>query len=136
MDLNYLWEFSVVAEMLNFSLAADALYTTQSTLSKHIASMEKELNVKLFRRSTRSVSLTTAGESLLPVAKEITAAYSGFQKQLYQQEARKKATICILSIPILAQYNIINTFCNFQTLHPGIELKVEEQESVSIPALL
>ena len=136
MELNHLWAFTVVAEMLNFSAAADYLYTTQSTLSKHIASMEKELNVKLFQRSTRSVTLTKAGELLLPVAKQISESYSACRQQLYQQEETKKTAVSILAIPVLAQYNIINTIYNFQTLHPGIELKLDEQESLNIPALL
>lgn len=136
MELNHLWEFTVVAEMLNFSLAADFLYTTQSTLSKHIASMEKELNVKLFQRNTRSVTLTKAGEQLLPVAKQISESYRTFQQQLEQHQELQKATVSILAIPILAQYNIINAIYHFQTLHPGIELRVDEQESLNIPALL
>lgn len=136
MELNHLWEFTVVAEMLNFSLAADFLYTTQSTLSKHIASMEKELNVKLFQRNTRSVTLTKAGEQLLPVAKQISESYNGFRQQLYQQEETRKASVSILAIPVLAQYDIINTIYSFQKLHPAIELKVDEQESLNIPSLL
>ena len=136
MDIGYLWEFTVVADKLNFSLAAESLYTSQSTLSKHIASMEKELNVKLFQRNTRSISLTKAGEALLPVAKEISASYASIRQELYQQEETKKTTVNILSIPVLAQYNMINTIYNFQLIHPDTEIKIIEQETLNIPSLL
>lgn len=136
MDIGYLWEFTVVADKLNFSLAAEALYTSQSTLSKHIASMEKELNVKLFQRSTRSITLTKAGELLLPAAKEICASYTAIQQELNRQEESKKTTVNILSIPVLAQYNMINTIYNFQLIHPGTEIKIIEQETMNIPSLL
>lgn len=136
MNIQYLWEFTVTAENLNFSIAADILFLSQSTLSKHISSMEKELNVKLFQRNTRSVTLSKAGELLLPIAKEITAKYALFEQRLAQQVNQQKSSVAILTIPILAQYNITGTIYEFQNLRPDIELKLVEQEAKNIYSLL
>ena len=62
--------FIAVAECLNFTQAANQLYLSQPGLSKIIANLERELNVRLFIRSTRSVRMTKAGEKLLAVSRE------------------------------------------------------------------
>ena len=60
--LDYIEEFLLLAENLNFSKTADELYIAQSALSRHIAALEEEMGAKLFERDTRNVSLTPAGE--------------------------------------------------------------------------
>lgn len=68
MELRQLKYYVKVAETLNFSDAAKALCVTQSTLSQQIKQLEQELNAQLFQRDSHSVSLTEAGEELLPYA--------------------------------------------------------------------
>ena len=68
MDLKQLQYFLAVAEHLNFSRAAEALYISQPTLSYTIAELEKELGAPLFLRDRRKVFLTPAGGALLPLA--------------------------------------------------------------------
>ena len=53
--------FVTVAECLNFSKAADSLKMTQPAVSHQIRSLEEELEVKLFRRTSKNVSLTQEG---------------------------------------------------------------------------
>ena len=72
MNTEYLKEFVVLAETKNFWEASDRLYMNQSTLSKHIKSLENELGVDLFLRTTRRVELTNYGQTFLPYAKSIT----------------------------------------------------------------
>lgn len=70
MELRQLKYFLRVAETLNFSAAARDLFITQSTLSQQILMLERELNQPLFLRNSREVTLTEAGQTLLPLAKE------------------------------------------------------------------
>jgi DNA-binding transcriptional LysR family regulator len=63
-----LLEFVVLAGMLNYSKAASKLFMTQSTLSRHIKELEKELGTDVFKRSTHKVVLTEAGKALLQAA--------------------------------------------------------------------
>ncbi|MCU1421055.1 MAG: hypothetical protein JWN36_706 [Microbacteriaceae bacterium] len=69
METRQLEYFVAVAEELSFTRAADRLFAVQSTVSAGIAALERELSATLFDRSTRRVSLTGEGESLLPQAR-------------------------------------------------------------------
>ncbi len=60
-----------VAEELHFGRAATRLQLTQSTLSRSVAQLEKKLDSSLVARTTKSVSLTSAGEALLPHARKL-----------------------------------------------------------------
>ncbi len=62
MTIEYFRQFLTLAKYQNFTVAAEALFITQSALSRHIALLEEELNIKLFERTTQSVTLTPAGE--------------------------------------------------------------------------
>lgn len=61
MSTEKLYEFLVLSKTLNYSKAAEILYISQPVLSLHIQEMEKELNTKLFQRTTHGVALTQAG---------------------------------------------------------------------------
>ena len=71
MNIQQLESFIQVAEHLNFARASEALNITQSAVSRQIHTLEEELNAKLFRRTTRTVSLTAEGAIFLEHAKQI-----------------------------------------------------------------
>lgn len=64
--------FLALAEEMNFTKAAKRMNISQSTFSTHIKALEKNLNLTLFIRTKRSVSLSPEGESFLPKLREIT----------------------------------------------------------------
>jgi DNA-binding transcriptional LysR family regulator len=70
-ELRQIEAFLAVAEELHFGRAAERLRMAQSPLSQTIRKLEKDLGAPLFERNTRSVTLTTAGHSLLPHARKI-----------------------------------------------------------------
>lgn len=65
--------FIAVAENLNFARAAEQLNITQPAITHQIQSLEAELSAKLFRRTTRTVELTSSGFLFLPDARNILA---------------------------------------------------------------
>lgn len=71
MDTQSLQAFVAVADHGSFSLAAEQLFLTQPAVSKRIASLEDQVGTRLFDRIGRRVSLTEAGQLLLPRAREI-----------------------------------------------------------------
>ena len=65
--------FLAVAEYLSFAQAAQHLHVTHPAVSQQIQSLEKELNTRLFQRTTRSVKLTEEGKAFLRDAQQIVA---------------------------------------------------------------
>jgi DNA-binding transcriptional LysR family regulator len=74
MELRQLVYFTAVAEERQFTRAASRLLVAQPAVSAQIRRLERELGEPLFQRSPRSVSLTEAGEALLPHARAALAA--------------------------------------------------------------
>jgi DNA-binding transcriptional LysR family regulator len=89
-EIRQLRYFIAAAERLSFSQAALDLHISQPALSEAIRKLEVELGVQLLERTTRQVSLTTAGETLLH---EGRAAVAGFDRALgeAQEAARGRA---------------------------------------------
>lgn len=73
--------FLTVSRLRNFHRAAGTLNTTQSTVSARIAALESDLGVRLFDRTSKSVTLTATGCALIPKAKTILAAMDEFDTE-------------------------------------------------------
>jgi DNA-binding transcriptional LysR family regulator len=74
--------FLVLADELHFGRAAARLHIVQSAVSQQIRSLERELGVNLFDRTTRSVSLTDAGQRLIPHAEKVLAELRAVAEEL------------------------------------------------------
>lgn len=71
METAHLHEFAKVADCGSFTAAARELHLTQSTLSKHVALLEREFGADLFVRDRSGVSLTEAGGVLYAQARQM-----------------------------------------------------------------
>ena len=110
------------------------LYISQSSLSKQIMALEKELDVALFDRSRRKIALTPAGEAFLRHASVLDKAYRALLAEL---GAFKAAPVLkVVAIPVIAQYGITAYVAQFRIAHPDIDLVLEETKAaVILPAL-
>jgi DNA-binding transcriptional LysR family regulator len=79
-ELRHLTGFVAVAEELHFGRAAERLHMAQSPLSQQIRLLERDLGVRLFDRTTRSVRLTAAGRALLEPARHLLAEASAVRR--------------------------------------------------------
>lgn len=75
MRVQTLQEFLVLSEELNFSKTAQRFFISQSTLSRHVIELERELGCKLLSRNRQHVELTPLGEMLAERAGEIVSAH-------------------------------------------------------------
>lgn len=132
MNLDMIWEFIAIEKYGSFSHAADELYLSQSSLSKHMKALEHELGVTLFDRSTTKVWITPAGKQFLSFAKQVELHYKEMQENLSQFDSTISSQIRLGSIPIMSVFDISSSFVQFQTAYPSfhIELCVREQKKL------
>lgn len=136
MDINHLKEFVVLAQTSNFLDAADILYSSQSTLSKHIKNMEAELGAPLFDRTTRKVSVSKYGRLFLPYARKITEIHDKYIATLKSGLETDLEVLNLGSIYGLAQYNITDVLVSFKKNRPQSTFNVIQGSSKDLTEML
>ncbi|MBN1451518.1 MAG: LysR family transcriptional regulator [Anaerolineales bacterium] len=135
MEIRQIQYFLSVVETGSFSAAADEHYISQSSLSKVIIALEKELGIPIFDRSKRKVFLTEAGEAFLGHARKLNAAYKAMIVELDGYKSNMDS-FSIAAIPVLTQYGITTSIAQFRDLYPHIRFSLEEIDGLNIlPAL-
>jgi DNA-binding transcriptional LysR family regulator len=135
MEIRQIQYFLSIVETGSFSAAADEHFISQSSFSKMIISMEKELAVTLFDRSKRKVFLTEAGEAFLGHARKLNAAYKSMIIELDGYKSSMDS-FSIAAIPVLTQYGITNFISQFRDLHSHIHFSLEEIDGQNILSAL
>lgn len=95
MNFDYLREFLDLANTLNFTKSASNLQMTQSTLSRHIAAMEKEIGAPLFVRSTSKVKLTQNGRLLYERSSALLSDYADTIEEMKAEISRAVETLSV-----------------------------------------
>jgi len=132
MEIEYFKEFTVLAKTRNFWAASEELFINQSTLSKHIKSMEKELGAPLFSRTSRRVELTEFGEMMLPYARTIVNAQYDYESAALRYLSSSNVTLTVGTIPVIPRYNITEILLQYQIDFPGVELETIEEDSFEL----
>lgn len=96
MHWDYLFEFEELAKRLNFNETAKALNMTQSNLSKHMATLQKETGIILFRREKNQTMLTPAGGMFLNGISELVSNYEAIIEKCKKVQKTKISTISIM----------------------------------------
>lgn len=115
-----------------FFEAAETLHTTQSTLSKQIMKLEKELNLQLLDRSRRSATLTEAGKMFYEEALELSRQYHQTLRRVKRFQEDTGFSLSIGTLPILAQYGLSSLPKNFSEQNPQIHLTMDEVEEMEL----
>lgn len=126
MDTRKLAIFNDLAQTQNYSRTAERMFLTQSTISKHIMSLEKEWNVKLFIRVHRQVKLTSAGKLLLPKVKSILQQSSDLQQQIDDQIWLTDRPLIIQGLASFSHYRAAQMITVFMKQYPQIKIKFSE----------
>ncbi|WP_213879411.1 LysR family transcriptional regulator [Pseudomonas sp. dw_358] len=122
-SLSGITAFVHVAETRSFTEAGRLLEISSSAVGKSVARMEERLGVRLFHRSTRSVTLTTEGELFLQRCKRILGEVKAAQTELLELSGTPRGKVRI-SVPI-QNVMIMPVLAGFMRAYPDIELEVD-----------
>lgn len=132
MNLKQLEAFVQVAESGSFSKAAKAVYLTQPTVSAHISALERELNVRIFIRNTKEVSLSDAGKELYKYAKQMVDIEKKIEERFCTKDKERKNTISIAASTVPAQYLLPSILLKFNERYPEEQIKIIESDSSQV----
>jgi len=123
MRIEQLQAFIAIVETKSFGQAAKKCNVTQSTISRQIQSLEQDLGLPLFHRSTQA-KLTLGGEKLLPRAQKICQEWVKASTECADLIAGKQPELCVAAIhSVCAHYlpPILQQFCSD---YPEVQLRV------------
>lgn len=129
MTLQQLVYFLAVARTRHFTKAAEQTHVAQPSLSKQIHALESELGAPLLRRARGNVTLTPAGEALLPVAKRILSDVDIARLEVAELAGLRRGRVRLGATPSLCVGILADVLRRFQTEYPGIQLVVQESGS-------
>jgi len=132
MNIDYFKEFVTLANTRSYWEASARLFMGESTLSKHIAQMERDLGVPLFDRTTRKVELTEFGSLMLPYARALMEIQNEYTDQLANAKAVAQGKFVLGSIPYSSEYRITDLIIGFNAQYPGQPIKILEEDSITL----
>ncbi|HSI64722.1 MAG TPA: LysR substrate-binding domain-containing protein [Candidatus Saccharimonadia bacterium] len=124
MELRHLRYFTAVADTLNFHRAAEILHLAQPALSSQIKTLEDELGVQLFHRTTRSVSLTHAGRVFLEEARNVLASAIQAENRARNAEHGLVGHLRVGLIAPTANAWLARILRGFHQAYPGVQLSL------------
>lgn len=132
MDFKQIEAFINVAKFKSFSKAANSSFLSQPAISSHIASLEKELSVQLFDRTSKEVLLTPAGESFLKYAIDIlnTRDKAIFNLVNFNGKISGKLRLSASTTP--CNTIVPSLIKDYHNLYPDVSFDVTEQSSRQI----
>ncbi|WP_028239364.1 LysR family transcriptional regulator [Stutzerimonas azotifigens] len=129
MDLASLNAFIAVAETGSFSLAGERLHLTQPAVSKRIAALEQQLDVRLFDRLGREIGLTEAGRALLPRAYRILAELDDTRRALSNLTGVVSGRLSLATSHHIGLHRLPPVLRAFTREHPQVSLDIRFLDS-------
>jgi len=130
-DWNRARAFLVAAEEGSLSAAARALETTQPTIGRQIAALERELGVTLFERMAHGLELTESGLQLLASVRLMGQSATEFSLRASGQSQQLEGRVCISASELHAIHYLPPIVAKLRAQEPGIEIDIQSSNSVS-----
>lgn len=126
MELRHLRYFSAVAELLNFSRAAERLHVAQSALSRQVRDLEHELGVQLFERNRVRVSLTDAGRTFYAQTCKILAQVDMAVASVHETTTGASGELIICNDWRLANPVVLGAIAEYRERHPRVDVTLRD----------
>jgi LysR family glycine cleavage system transcriptional activator len=121
--LNAIRAFEAAGRHLSFTKAADELSVTPAAISQQVRNLEDSLGVSLFRRLTRALLLTEAGQTALPLLGQGFDQLETAIEQIRQQQ--ESGILTVSSVPSFAARWLVRRLPRFDALHPDIRVRLD-----------
>ena len=128
-ELNQLRYFVAVAERRHFTKAARDLDVAQPSVSKQIRQLEEELGAALFHRMRGNVTLTPAGEALLPWARRVLNDLEAATNEVRELSGLRRGRISVGATPSITVAVLPDALARIHETYPGVDLKLHEAGS-------
>ncbi|MER5946382.1 LysR substrate-binding domain-containing protein [Streptomyces sp. NPDC001904] len=132
MQFQQLQYFVAVAETRHFTRAAELVHVAQPSLSQQIRALERELGADLFQRARGNITLTDAGEALLPLARRILADADTARHEVQELAQLRRGRVRLGATPSLCTGLLPDVLRAFHDRYPGIQLLIEEGGSLDL----
>lgn len=129
MDTQALTAFLAVAEAGSFSSAADRLHLSQPAVSKRIAGLETRVRQRLFDRIGRRVTLTEAGETLLPYARRVLHDLEDGRRALSHLSGRIAGRLTLGTSHHIGLHRLPAVLKAFTHAYPAVDLDLHFMDS-------
>jgi DNA-binding transcriptional LysR family regulator len=129
MDIPNLQAFVAVAETGSFSTASETLFLTQPAISKRISALESELDIHLFDRIGRKVTLTEAGTALLGSARKILLQIEDSKRAIQNLSGHVSGKLSIGTSHHIGLHRLPPILRAFTQTHPEVELDLHFMDS-------
>ena len=134
MTIQQLAYLAAIERCGSFTAAADELFISQSSLSKQILSLEKELGVQLISRAKRRITFTSTGKKVLANARNILQCYERIIEDCNGESPKPRIAMGV--VPVMNQYGITDALVDFEKKHPEYLLDVNETNTANILQML
>ncbi|WP_069767796.1 LysR family transcriptional regulator [Streptomyces sp. LUP30] len=122
--LRQLAAYTAVARAASFTAAAVEMHVSQSSLSRAVADLERQLGVQLLARDTRNVQLTAAGVEALRVAEQIVTAHRAGMKELRRYLLGESGTVAVATLPSVAAVLLPQVISDFRERRPQVAVRL------------
>lgn len=117
--------FAVVVSEGSFTKAADKLGSSNQLVSKYIAELEKQLDTRLFNRTTRKIHLTEAGQQCLQHANHILESVNDMESQLGLLNSEAKGVLHVSAPVSFSTLHLAGALSAFQQAHPRVSINLQ-----------
>jgi DNA-binding transcriptional LysR family regulator len=128
--------FVVVARLGSFTRAAEQIHMTQAGLSSMIREIEDQLDCRLFERTTRTVALTPAGRSLLPVVQRVLAELEDAARNAVILTRDADRTLSIAATPLVCASLLPDVVASLRRTKPDLSITVRDVDRGAIESMV
>ena len=131
-DLADLRAFVAVAELNSFRAAAESIHLSQPALSRRVEKLEIALGVRLFERTTRSVSLTAVGRDFSRKARSLLDDLESSRVSMHQVAASQLGEVVIACVPSAVYYFLPKVLRDYHEQYPRIRVRIIDDSANAV----